>query len=310
MDSGHEPARNGPLALVVRTEQVACVLRLAIGLLLVAMAIVFDLAVAWLAVTTAVTALAWSVLMALALRSGLEEGHITKLAAGSHWFDITLALVVYLTFLPDPEATPVAALPLLLFRLTTCYGVRGAVGGAVVFVGLVGTRIVANWVVHGEGLIRPPLLLAWALVATLVLELALEMRGRSTPAAAPPPIEPPQQSRGAALPLPPLPVTTGDPRIDSLAASLSRRLDTAADAVPLTPREQEVLLLIGQGRSYSSIASHLFISASTVRNHVHNIRGKLEMEGREEVLTLAREVAARTQRLQSGRPGEAPRPVP
>jgi len=43
----------------------------------------------------------------------------------------------------------------------------------------------------------------------------------------------------------------------------------------LTPREREVLTLMAQGMSNGEIASALFISEHTVKNHVSNIYRKL-----------------------------------
>jgi two-component system nitrate/nitrite response regulator NarL len=48
----------------------------------------------------------------------------------------------------------------------------------------------------------------------------------------------------------------------------------------LSARESEVLQLIGQGLSNQQIARHLFISLSTVKNHVHNILDKLGVHRR------------------------------
>lgn len=272
-----------------RTERVACVLRLAVGILLAAMTIAFDPVAAWLAVTVTVTGIGWSLVMALALSSRLDATELAKLATGSYWFDVFLALAVFVIFLPDPVATPVAALPLLVFRVTARHGVPGAVGGAAVFVSLIVVRIVVNRAVNGEGLVCPPLLLAWALVATLVLLLALEIRKR-------PVTEEPAPAAAGQEPVDPAPVaapaSTVDERIADLAACLSSMLDATSNVASLTQREQEILLLLGQDHTYSAVASKLYISVGTVRNHVHNIRNKLELADREELLVLAREVAA------------------
>jgi DNA-binding CsgD family transcriptional regulator len=319
------------MAAVVSTERVACVLRLAVGLLLLAMTLQFDPLASWLAVAGVVTAVGWSVLMAVALRSGLDDDQVTHLATWSHWFDIVLALTVYVSFLSDPVATPVAGLPLLAYRLAIRYGTVGVVGGALAFVGLVAGRIVFTRVTVGEGLVRPPLLLAWALMATVVLMLAAESRARAASLAAPrPDPEDSSPDRGTTVseapipfsevgaeattgtieaaqvapedatveplpaPLMPAAALTGDERLDTLAACLSLKLETPP-SVRLTEREVEVLLLLGQGHTYTKIASSLFISQSTVRNHVHNIRAKLEIDDRAELLKLAKAVAARTE---------------
>ncbi len=292
-----------------RAERVACVIRMAVGVLVVVMTISFEPLVSWLAVTAAVMSIGWSLLMALALHSHLDAGDLTKLATGSHWFDVVLALAIFVIFLPDPVATPVAALPLLVFRLATRYGRPGAWGGGAVFVGLIGLRIVTNRILNGEGLVRPPLLLAWALVATLVVVLALEIESHAhaegTADEEDEVLSPARTDRS--------PVATAsrrDATPDDLATCLASQLEQADQATTLTQREQEVLLLLGQGRSYSSVASSLFISVGTVRNHVHNIRHKLDIGDREELLTLARDVAARCVRVgDEARPAEPDRPA-
>ena len=55
----------------------------------------------------------------------------------------------------------------------------------------------------------------------------------------------------------------------------------------LTPREREVLKLIAQGLSNGEIASTLFISEHTVKNHVSNIYRKLGDNDRTRVALLA-----------------------
>lgn len=308
------------VAAVVHTERIACVLRLAVGLLLLAMTLQFDPFASWLAVAGIVTALGWSALMAVALRSDLSDDHVRKLAGWSHWFDITLAVVVYVSFLPDPVATPVAGLPLLAYRLAVRYGKLGVVAGGLTFAAFIGGRIVFTRVTVGEGLVRPPLLLAWALVATVVLMLAAESRARSAAAEtasrapSPEPLGPsdttgttPAEAVSDAAPVvPTLPAAsvTGDERLDSLVACLSLKLETAPP-VRLTERELEVLLLLGQGHSYGRIAATLFISQSTVRNHVHNIRAKLDVQDREELLRLARALADRVETTE-GNPEDLP----
>ena len=57
----------------------------------------------------------------------------------------------------------------------------------------------------------------------------------------------------------------------------------------LTEREREVLALIAQGRSNGQIADSLFLSAKTVRNHVSNIFGKLQVADRAGAIVRARE---------------------
>jgi DNA-binding NarL/FixJ family response regulator len=50
----------------------------------------------------------------------------------------------------------------------------------------------------------------------------------------------------------------------------------------LTPRELDVLELIGDGLTNQEIADKLFIEVGTVKNHVHNILKKLDAASRED----------------------------
>jgi DNA-binding NarL/FixJ family response regulator len=50
----------------------------------------------------------------------------------------------------------------------------------------------------------------------------------------------------------------------------------------LTPREMEVLDLIGQGYTNREIADQLVIEVGTVKNHVHSILDKLDVASRED----------------------------
>lgn len=56
----------------------------------------------------------------------------------------------------------------------------------------------------------------------------------------------------------------------------------------ITPRELEVLSLLGAGASNQEIAHGLSISINTVRVHVHNILDKLQLENRSEAGVLAK----------------------
>jgi len=57
----------------------------------------------------------------------------------------------------------------------------------------------------------------------------------------------------------------------------------------LTEREREILQLIGQGRTNEAIAEQLVLSLKTVRNHVSNICGKLQVADRAQAVIRARE---------------------
>ncbi|MGW6932736.1 response regulator [Lentzea sp. NPDC054927] len=93
-------------------------------------------------------------------------------------------------------------------------------------------------------------------------------------------------------------IETGDAL---LAPSITRRLVErfTADAPPaplvhrdlaaLTPREREVLTLVGHGRSNSEIAADLTLSEATVKTHVARIFAKLELRDRAQAVVLAYE---------------------
>ncbi|MEU7852463.1 response regulator transcription factor [Nonomuraea sp. NPDC049141] len=55
----------------------------------------------------------------------------------------------------------------------------------------------------------------------------------------------------------------------------------------LTPREQQVLLLVAQGRSTEEVAGELYIGVSTVRTHLHRLRAKLKAKDRAQLVSFA-----------------------
>ncbi|MEV0715652.1 response regulator transcription factor [Asanoa sp. NPDC050611] len=95
-------------------------------------------------------------------------------------------------------------------------------------------------------------------------------------------------------------VTTGDAL---LAPSITRRLvqrfaiedrqeDRPAkqtELTPLTPREREVLTLLGRGLSNTELASALTLSEATVKTHVARIFAKLGLRDRAQAVVLAYE---------------------
>ncbi|MFK7848267.1 MAG: LuxR C-terminal-related transcriptional regulator [Rhodothermales bacterium] len=70
------------------------------------------------------------------------------------------------------------------------------------------------------------------------------------------------------------------------------RVDRGGDVlvVPLSNREIEVLRLIAAGMRNQEIADQLFISLATVKRHVSNIYGKLEVSHRTEAVALANDL--------------------
>jgi LuxR family maltose regulon positive regulatory protein len=59
---------------------------------------------------------------------------------------------------------------------------------------------------------------------------------------------------------------------------------------PLSERELEVLRLIAEGHSNQAIADRLIVAVSTVKKHVNNIYGKLDVQSRTQALARAREL--------------------
>jgi DNA-binding NarL/FixJ family response regulator len=101
-------------------------------------------------------------------------------------------------------------------------------------------------------------------------------------------------ARGEAL-VPPRTAASLFRRLANLAADRSR---TETD-VHLTSREEEIVGLIDEGLSNKEIAQRLSIAVSTVKNHVHSILEKLQVDRRGEAVALLR---GRHQRARSGTP--------
>jgi LuxR family maltose regulon positive regulatory protein len=77
-------------------------------------------------------------------------------------------------------------------------------------------------------------------------------------------------------------------RGDLSGASSSYITQQQPIAEPLTAREQEVLQLMASGLSNPEIAQSLYIAVSTVKTHVKNIFGKLQVENRFQAIEKAR----------------------
>ncbi|MFJ3906306.1 response regulator [Streptomyces sp. NPDC090025] len=78
---------------------------------------------------------------------------------------------------------------------------------------------------------------------------------------------------------------------DRLLATARTRTPPAQPAQPLpddlTPREREVLALIGQGLPNRAIAEHLFISEATVKTHINNLFAKAAIRDRPDAVRRA-----------------------
>lgn len=81
----------------------------------------------------------------------------------------------------------------------------------------------------------------------------------------------------------------GEVHLDS---EIARRLTQVLRSGPagpalLTPRERQILVLLGQGRSNREIANILVISERTARTHVSNVLSKLNLTSRTQAALVA-----------------------
>jgi DNA-binding NarL/FixJ family response regulator len=97
-----------------------------------------------------------------------------------------------------------------------------------------------------------------------------------------------------------------------VAGALLRRVQTLArDRRPtewtarLTHRERDVLILLGHGMSNKQIARHLGLQLPTVKNHVHSIFEKLEVNSRAMAMALAASMGERAESPGAGLPAPA-----
>jgi non-specific serine/threonine protein kinase len=77
------------------------------------------------------------------------------------------------------------------------------------------------------------------------------------------------------------------------AVSLAEALTVGLRAAPaptrvlLTPREQEVAVLLAQGLTNKQVAAELVLSTATVRSHVEHILTKLDLRSRAQIAAWA-----------------------
>jgi two-component system, NarL family, nitrate/nitrite response regulator NarL len=85
---------------------------------------------------------------------------------------------------------------------------------------------------------------------------------------------------------------------DRVAAILARRVASLTAhvvrepaPVPLTRRQLEIVQLIDQGLPNKEIAQRLYIEVPTVKNHVHNILGRLNVQRRDQAAPAVRRIS-------------------
>jgi len=83
------------------------------------------------------------------------------------------------------------------------------------------------------------------------------------------------------------------PQITQRLVDWFRRTDTQPDGLlrpvvaALTPRERQVLMMIGRGMSPDDIAEALTIGVATVRTHIYRLRCKLDLKDRAQLASFA-----------------------
>jgi len=76
-------------------------------------------------------------------------------------------------------------------------------------------------------------------------------------------------------------------RVSALAGQVRR--GGPCQTSPLTKREVEIVALLERGLSNKEIAAQLHIEVPTVKNHIHNILDKLQVDGRRQVASYVKE---------------------
>lgn len=74
--------------------------------------------------------------------------------------------------------------------------------------------------------------------------------------------------------------------------AVMRGREGALDAVRMTPREREVIRLIGDGMSNKEIAADLNIATHTVKSHVRNVMEKLALHTRLQIAAFSHRAGA------------------
>lgn len=78
----------------------------------------------------------------------------------------------------------------------------------------------------------------------------------------------------------------GAPMTMSVARLVVASFFTNNDSL-LTPREREVLSWMAKGKSYTQIADMLYVDKETIRSHIKNIYGKLEVHSKADAIEKA-----------------------
>ena len=78
------------------------------------------------------------------------------------------------------------------------------------------------------------------------------------------------------------------PRVEKSRGNLPHlAIPASPAAIPLSPREREVLALVAEGRSNKAIAEALFVSPNTVKTHVASLLNKHNAGSRAQLAAIA-----------------------
>ena len=82
---------------------------------------------------------------------------------------------------------------------------------------------------------------------------------------------------------------------NNAAALALRRFVGPAEPLPLTDREAEIVMMIGEGLSNRAIAERLTVSVRTVESHIYRAMLKTGTTSRDELAALIPSHSARTE---------------
>jgi LuxR family maltose regulon positive regulatory protein len=84
------------------------------------------------------------------------------------------------------------------------------------------------------------------------------------------------------------------PMANEIPPSFDQRRVPSSLVEPLTERELEVLRLVAEGLSNREIAERLVVAIGTVKVHIHNICGKLDVQNRTQAILRAQQLGLLT----------------
>jgi DNA-binding CsgD family transcriptional regulator len=101
--------------------------------------------------------------------------------------------------------------------------------------------------------------------------------------------------------------TRADALADHCGAITTPALRQASERLPLTDREREIVMLIGEGLSTRAVAERLTVSVRTVEGHIYNAMAKTGTSSRDQLAALlpAHQATERDAGSQKWRPGAA-----